>query len=1488
LGVFIHTLCGYLKVQNKFKQKIPMNKDSASRFFTMSRPIYHLPLVLSLALVCLAPIPSMASTLTVTNLNDSGAGSLRDTIVASASGDTINFAVTGTITLTSANLYINHDLTITGPGAANLNIQRSTASGTAQFRIFFFDNGTWNLSGVTISNGNDISAGGGIYNGNGNLTVTDCVISGNFATQTGGGIENHATLTVQNCTINGNTGGHQGGGIFNQGTLTVNNCTITGNLTNAGGAIYNATSHSVTVSNCTLSNNPALNDGGGIDNEFGNMTVTNCTISGNAVGARGGGILYDGGTLTVKSCTVSGNSATTGGGICTQNRLGAAVNLGNTILKTGSSGVNLVNGGSAIHVVTITSLGYNLSDDNGAGFLTGPGDQINTDPKLDPAGLQSNGGPTQTIALTDGSPAIDQGTSFGLTTDQRGQPRPFDNPSIPNAPGGDGSDIGAYEAGADPEQGGPTLIVTTTDDHNDGVCGGTDCTLREAIQSVSVGRGNTITFANGVTGTITLQGILGQLDINVSTTITGPGARLLAISGNGASRVFSLSAGSSTISGLTIRDGNGVGAPMGAAGSGGGIWLNNQAALTLNDCALSNNSVVGLGSICNGCSGGPGRGGAIYSGGALTLNRCTFSGNAASGANGNPNSSQFSTGGSGGAGQGGAVFDDTTGTLSIDNCTFNGNSVTGGIGGHGTHFGGAGGNGNGGALFNLGTMTVTAATVSGNTGSGGAGGTGSSSFFNGAAGVGSGGLAAGSGSGSTVRNTISAGNTGNNGGGADADGAFASNGYNLIGIGDFSSGFTNTGDQVGTTAAPINAKLGPLQNNGGPTNTIAPLANSSAIDQGKSFGLTTDQRGMTRPFDEPSIPNASGGDGSDIGAVEINTQFGPTFVVTTTADHDDGTCTSGDCTLREAINAANAASGPNTITFAPGVTGTITLQAALGVLSITDSTTIIGPGARVLAVSGNGVTSVFGLSAGTTAISGLTISGGVVIGPPAGLAIGGGIFNQATLTLSDCALSGNQARGGDNTSAGGNGGDAAGGAIANSGVLTLKRCTFSGNAATGGLGGNNSASFSNGGHGGAGEGGVVFNNASATLAINNCTFNGNSATGKAGGTGTHLGGSGGNGSGGGVFNLGMMTVTAATLNGNTGSGGAGGTGSSKFTNGSPGVGTGGLAAGGGSSTVGDTISAGNTGTNGGGADADGTFSSNGYNFIGTGDHSTGFTNGANHDQVGTDTMRINPNLGPLQNNGGPTDTMALLSNTPPTAINSGDPNAPAQDQRYYLRSGVPDIGAFEFGGALAPISAVSRKTHGTVGDFDITLPLTGISGIECRTGGATNDHRLIVTFPAAVTVSGTPQAQVTSGTGQIGTGGNSNGGVVTLDQTKTIMTVPLTNVTNAQRLVVTLFSVGDGVNTNNVTVPMGVLAGDTTANGAVNSSDIAQTQSQSGQLVTSSNFREDVTVNGSINSSDIALVQSKSGTALPVAASQSQEDPTTTAPKHRGSPEKSF
>ena len=192
---------------------------------------------------------------------------------------------------------------------------------------------------------------------------------------------------------------------------------------------------------------------------------------------------------------------------------------------------------------------------------------------------------------------------------------------------------------------------------------------------------------------------------------------------------------------------------------------------------------------------------------------------------------------------------------------------------------------------------------------------------------------------------------------------------------------------------------------------------------------------------------------------------------------------------------------------------------------------------------------------------------------------------------------------------------------------------------------------------------------------------------------------------------------------------------------------------------------------------------------------------------------------------------------------------------------VDSLSPFALASNFAPAAVVSRKIHGGAGDFDIDLPLTGNPGIESRSGGATGDHQVVISFANPVTVNGTPQADVTTGIGDVGTGGVANGGVVSVNGE--VVTVPLTNVANAQTIVITLFDVSDGVGTGNVSVQMSVLVGDTTGSGAVNSSDISQTKSQSGQSVSASNFRQDVTVSGSINSSDISLVKSKSGTALP-------------------------
>jgi N-acetylneuraminic acid mutarotase len=165
-------------------------------------------------------------------------------------------------------------------------------------------------------------------------------------------------------------------------------------------------------------------------------------------------------------------------------------------------------------------------------------------------------------------------------------------------------------------------------------------------------------------------------------------------------------------------------------------------------------------------------------------------------------------------------------------------------------------------------------------------------------------------------------------------------------------------------------------------------------------------------------------------------------------------------------------------------------------------------------------------------------------------------------------------------------------------------------------------------------------------------------------------------------------------------------------------------------------------------------------------------------------------------------------------------------------------------------SAFSRKTHGAAGTFDIPLSLTGNVGIECRSGGATNNYQMIINFATSVTVG---SASVTSGTG----------GVSGFSVSGTQVTVNLTGVTNAQRITVTLLNVNDGTHMGDVPVSMGVLVGDVNGNAIVNATDVSLTKSQVGQPVSGSNFREDVNANGMISATDVAQVKSEVGTALP-------------------------
>ena len=301
--------------------------------------------------------------------------------------------------------------------------------------------------------------------------ATTTIIDGNHAGRVVTISSADVQITLSNITIrNGGVNGF-GGGIYNIGMLTINNSTVSGNTSfhpasSCGGGIYNSGQLTINVS--TISGNRAMGDkgnayGGGIC-ASGSVTINNSTLSGNSAfcgnilqpcSSDGGGAIYNGGILVVNNSTLSGNSATEnwqnfvplGGGI--YNNSSGEVHFQNSILANNrviETGHHQVNEPSNCYG-SATSNGYNLSDDGTCTFHNS-GDRNNTNPMLGP--LQNNGGPTQTMALPSGSPAIDAGNPSGCTdgqghllkTDQRGYPRPDSEDKT-------GCDMGAYERQSD-------------------------------------------------------------------------------------------------------------------------------------------------------------------------------------------------------------------------------------------------------------------------------------------------------------------------------------------------------------------------------------------------------------------------------------------------------------------------------------------------------------------------------------------------------------------------------------------------------------------------------------------------------------------------------------------------------------------------------------------------------------------------------------------------------------------------------------------------------------------------------------------------------------------------------------------------------------------------------------------------------------------------------------------------------------------------------
>ncbi len=401
---------------------------------------------------------AQAATFNVSNLNDDGPGSLRQAIKdANTNGigsDDIVFAsgLSGTIDVGSSGnggLYALTAMNIKGPGADKLTLRGGGAnldyvfySGTDSSFYGASAGDPVTLSGVTITGGNaaghknaSYTSGGGIWNQDFNLTVSASVIAGNYAQNDGGGIFSatpQGSLTVVDSTVSGNNASSgdssYGGGIMSNSPVTIQRSTVSGNTAGGdGGGIYveDHVSLPLTIENSTIADNSSVanggdDEGGGTWNYQGPTVIRSSTITGNRVGGPGGlgGGVYTGAVYTavITNTILANNHGTKGNDLY--------------LRGDGQVGFSLIK-----DTANATQTGHSLNQ-------TGP-NVFGVDPQL--GGLASNGGPTQTEAPAASSPVVDKGNASGLNSDQRGVLRPIDFPAIPNAAGGDGSDMGAVE-----------------------------------------------------------------------------------------------------------------------------------------------------------------------------------------------------------------------------------------------------------------------------------------------------------------------------------------------------------------------------------------------------------------------------------------------------------------------------------------------------------------------------------------------------------------------------------------------------------------------------------------------------------------------------------------------------------------------------------------------------------------------------------------------------------------------------------------------------------------------------------------------------------------------------------------------------------------------------------------------------------------------------------------------------------------------------------
>ena len=1265
-----------------------------------------------------------AGTLTMTNSTISG-----------NSAGTFGGGIINGGTLTVSNCTISNNSATTGGGVDNAATYSATINATT-------------LSGNAVSSG---AGGGFANAGTAfvaDSTIANNTAQGAAGGQ-GAGISNSAgTLLATNCTVSGNTADVSGGGArILGGDVTLYNTIVAGNLnsTNASDDIAGGLDAQLPAGRQPSSYNLVGTGGaGGLSNGInGNITGVSdpkLTPLGNY-----GGPLQTVGILPGSPAVDSGSNALAQDYSASPPR--PLFNDDRGMPRIASSTVDIGADELQSEVTVNTTSSQTTSTD---GTVSLPQAVAIANTELLPTGVTIRFAPGVTgiglvfqleLSRTLGAVTIQGSGAAALNVAGEGNSRVFqidagviaeiDGITIAagRAPGGSAnSAIGA--------NGGGILNMGTLTLINDSVL------ANSAGFGFGPG-GNTPGGAGGNGGGIYNAGSLTMVSDLVQGNAAGTGApggnsaSGGSVGGAGGSGGGIYNSGSMTIRASTFT-GNRAGEGGGISGSGGGGGaIYNSGNLDISATILSQNSAGNGGSFGGGSgpSGNGGAGGAVYNVGTLSIADALVSSNSAG-------AGQNDISGGGVGGNGGGIFSSSA-LMCRDSTIINNTAGTGASGA-------AGGSG-GGIYVTAAASLTNDTVAGNRAGAGGLGGAGGGIYNNGGSatlindtvtlnssganhGVGAG-VGGGIDSNSSATTGVVLGNTivtGNSPVGTGADVVsrpLTSLGHNLIGVRDGSSGWALS-DLTGTAASPLNAQLGPVGYYSSPL-PIAPLGPTSpAVGTGDPT-LVTNPPFAGPPFtDEIGLPrirqSSQGTPIVDIGAVSYRSI---PLVVTATSDQNPGL---GNLTLDAAVHLAQLSPGDQVITFNiptsdPGYNSAahsyaIQTNSSLDLSRALGTITIRGPGAGIIQVSPPGQ-QAFLLGVGAQAeIDGITINRG------GSTSAGGGIFNNGFLMLSDVVITNCSATSGGGIANNGmltmlgctislNSASSDGGGLVNSGRMVVTDSTFSGNvAATHGGGIDNlsdgiatitagtfSANTASEGAGIANEGALTLtgsalfsntasasgggiDNTSGVAAITASTFSGN---------GAHVGA--------GVSNEGTLTLLNSTVAGNTSSAAGGGVddglGTLTITNCTIAGNTthatgGGLSIDGGpfgaDTTIYNTLIAANHNGSGSADDIAGTFdlvlapnqqpSSN--NLIGTGG-SGGLTNGTNGNIVGV----TDPKLGPLANNGGPTQTLALLAGSP--AIDHGS-NALANaaglttDQRGFGRiyNRVVDIGAFEFGSTL--------------------------------------------------------------------------------------------------------------------------------------------------------------------------------------------------------------